>query len=175
MPTLERADRLRDRTHKTAVSSWIAEELQRGDHRFVSCTLTLKQALPRDDGTLASTSKQGAERAMDSFLDRLDRAVYRSAARRHGLKLARFGSVEGGAGTGKRLHLHLLIEHPDFLDFDAFEAIIRTTWQRCPLSMQQVEVQPVVAGTVGQIVRYFTKTGTDAICVGNMELACRAR
>jgi hypothetical protein len=24
-------------------------------------------------------------------------------------------------------------------------------------------------------VRYFTKTGTDAICVGNMELARRAR
>lgn len=175
MMTLERGDRLRGRAQRAAFDTWIATEIEQTGRSFVSCTLTLKQALPRDDGTLASTSKQGAERAMDSFLDRLDRAVYRSAARRHGLKLARFGSVEGGAGTGKRLHLHLLIEHPDFLDFDAFEAIIRTTWQRCPLSMQQVEVQPVVAGTVGQIVRYFTKTGTDAICVGNMELACRAR
>lgn len=175
MSTLESSERLRNRTHKTAVASWIAEGLQRGNHRFVSCTLTLKQALPRNDGTLASTSKQDAEQAMSSFLTRLDQAVYKNAAWRFGKKLVRCGSVEGGAGTGKRLHLHVMIEQPGFLDFDAFEAVIRSTWQRCSLSMEQVEVTPVVTGTVGQIVRYITKTGTDAICVGNMELARRAR
>jgi hypothetical protein len=175
MTTLNKVARLRNRIHRAAFNTWIATEIDQTGRRFVSCTFTLKQALPRDDGTFASTSKQDAERALASFLDRLDRAVYKSAARRFDLKVPGVGVVEGGAGTGKRLHLHLLIEHPDFLDFDAFESIIRATWQKCPLSMNQVEVQPVVAGTVGQIVRYFTKTGTDAICVGNMELARRAR
>jgi hypothetical protein len=175
MTTQEWADRLRDKAHRDAIHAWIVAQLEQDSRRFVCCDFTLKQALLRDNGTLALTTKQDAERAMTSFLKRLDGAVYKNAASRHDLRLSRFGAVEGSRKACKRLHIHVVIEHPDFLDFDAFKAIILHTWRKCPLSMTQSEVQQVADGTVGTVFRYLTKTGTDAICVGNMELARRAR
>lgn len=175
MTTQEWADRLRDKAHRDAIHTWIVAQLEQNDRRFVSCDFTLKQALLTNNGTLALTTKQDAERAMASFLKRLNRAVYKNAARRHRFRLLRFGAVEGGRKACKRLHMHVVIEHPDFLDFDAFKAIILTNWRKCPLSMAQSEVQQVADGTVGTVFRYFTKTGTDALSVGNMELARRAR
>ena len=149
-----------------AYERWISGVFE-GQAAYV--TLTLKQGLKRADGTWARINRELVSNQVHWLLRQLDRKVFRSAAGRHNKRLARAVFIEGGEGTDKRQHVHMIIEvpPPDRLRGKSFEQIIKNIWAEADWGWDQARLKPCfyVPGAAG----YSFKTGPDAIDVRNCE------
>jgi hypothetical protein len=91
----------------------------------LAVTLTVKQALLSERGGLLPLTEIQAKKELRHFMTRLNRAVYKCAARK-GKKLRVIPVVEKDADG--RWHYHLAIEPPAHLNPDQFAAEIISSW-----------------------------------------------
>jgi len=98
------------------------------DHWNSVCavTLTLKQADRSEGGKREVLDPIKAERNFKTFTNRLNRAVYGNAVRRHGTKIKVMSSLE--KSLDGRLHIHAAIERPPHKSEDEFKAVIERCW-----------------------------------------------
>ena len=163
----------RARTTKRDMATWLDDKLSSADCRYVSVTLTAKQAVLNVDGNLAATTREDMDREVGKFLKRLDAAVYGNAARRYGKRLRRADASHGGADTFKRHHRHLLIELPQRFEgdggLDRFVELIRSKWSKSSYAMTIMDVSPT-ASLIASL-RYFVKYGgADNLSLANIVL-----
>ena len=88
----------------------------------ISLTLTSTQ-WTKEDGRVDEIK---LSRDLTHFLNRLDYQVFRKGFSRYGKRLGVISVLEGGGE--KHLHCHLTIEHPQNLDFEDFEGVVRRCW-----------------------------------------------
>jgi hypothetical protein len=163
----------RARTTKRDMANWLNGKLSSADCRYVSVTLTAKQAVLNVDGNLAATTREDMDREVGKFLKRLDVAVYGNAARRYGKRLRRADANHGGADTFKRHHRHLVIELPKRFEddggLDRFIGLLRSTWSRSPYARAILDVS--LTGSLSASLRYFVKYGgADNLSLANIVL-----
>jgi hypothetical protein len=163
----------RARTTKRDMATWLDDKLSSADCRYVSVTLTAKQAVLNVDGNLAATTREDMDREVGKFLKRLDAAVYGNAARRYGKRLRRADASHGGADTFKRHHRHLLIELPQRFEgdggLDRFVELIRSKWSKSSYAMTIMDVSPTASLIAS--VRYLIKDGgADNLSLANIVL-----
>jgi hypothetical protein len=102
-------------------------------------TLTVKQALPSDRGGLVPLTEIQAKKELRYFMTRLNRAVYKYAARK-GKKLRAIPIVE--KDSNGRWHYHLAIEPPAHLNADQFAAQIISSWSKSPWAHRINNIKP---------------------------------
>jgi hypothetical protein len=125
-------------------------------------TLTFRQTRFNEAGGLAHLNRDLLSKALQTALKRIDRAVFKRSAKRFGKKLRRFCTIEGGLGTGQRLHAHLLIECPvQYMTWWEFSKLVRKEWQNSEWGDWNNKFDPA-PDEMATLV-YFTKYGADAI------------
>jgi hypothetical protein len=108
---------------------------------FCDVTLTLRQARRLDRGGWVKIDDYQCRQAFRHFMNLLNRAVYRTAFRRHGKRLRVLPVLEksaacaralrsGERGTSGRWHIHCAIELPTHVDAVALEKLIRHCWAK---------------------------------------------
>src|SRR5262245_12813531 len=102
-------------------------------------TLTVKQALLSDRGSLLALTEIQAKKELRYFMTRLNRTVYKCAARK-GKKLRVIPVVEKDADG--RWHYHLAIEPPAHLNADQFAAQIISSWSKSPWAHRINSIKP---------------------------------
>jgi hypothetical protein len=108
---------------------------------FCDVTLTLRQGHQSCSGGWIKIEDYRCREAFRHFLNRLKRAVYGAAFRRHGKRLRVLSVLERGEvraralrpwerGTSGRWHIHCAIELPSHFDAVALERMIRDCWAK---------------------------------------------
>jgi hypothetical protein len=80
-----------------------------------------------------------ASRNFRHFRNRLERALFGNAAKRHGKRLKLVAVLETSADG--RLHYHCIIERPAFCSFERFAAIVREQWSRTDFGYHQTYIK----------------------------------
>lgn len=125
-------------------------------------TLTCRQTRFNVGGGLAYLDRDLLSKALQKALRRIDRAVFKRGAKRFGRQLKRFCTIEGGLGTGSRLHVHLLIECPvEYMTWWKFSRLVQREWQDSDWGAWNNKVDP--APDEHATLVYITKYGPDAI------------
>ena len=148
-------------------SEWLKSRLPT-DGEFIFVTLSLKQGLQREDGSVAYLTNDAADNNVRWFLRQMNRASYGNAARKYGKKLRVIDSAEGGPGTYQRRHRHLLIEKPSHLTFSQFSIFLRENWLKSSWAYRDMDIQ--MAQSLSADIGYITKTGSASICLTNTSL-----
>lgn len=107
---------------------WIADRLLQSDKALWSVTLTFKQGIVGDSGSLIPLTADEADRLVRLFASRLNKAVHKNRYKRFGDRLVFVDCREGGrlqtynaaeraaasmsADALKRRHRHILVEKP---------------------------------------------------------------
>jgi hypothetical protein len=163
----------RESKTKREMAAWLNDKFSSADCRYVSVTLTAKQAVTNIDGNLAATTREDMDREVGKFLKRLDVAVYGNAAKRYGKRLRRADASHGGADTFKRHHRHLVIELPQRFEgdggLDRFVELIRSTWMRSCYAMTIMDVSPT-ACLIASVRYLINDGGTDNLSLANIVL-----
>jgi hypothetical protein len=140
---------------------------------FCDVTLTLKQAWQTDRGGWVRIDDCGCRQAFRHFMNLLNRAVYRSAFRRHGKRLRVLPVVERGEvrtralrswerGTSGRWHIHCAIELPSHFDAVALESLIRNCWTKVEWGYGRILVRDGAnAGWVNYMLKGRQKSEFD--------------
>ena len=140
----------RERDVVEAYTKWMAGFFE-GQAAYV--TLTLKQGIKREDGTWAQINRELVSDQVHWLLRQLDRKVLKSAATRYNKRLTRAVFIEGGEGTDKRQHVHMIIEIPleNRLHVGAFFEIIQNIWAEADWGWDQADLVPCyyVPGAAG--------------------------
>ena len=130
----------------------------------ISATVTLKQALPSDNGTLAFISYVDCSKTACVLRDRLTKKIIGQSRYRKGERLNWLTFIESGHGD-KRLHLHLIIERPDSISFSAFKKLIGDVCSGLEWVYEQKEIKEIkdIAGSGNRAATcYSLKEGGDA-------------
>jgi hypothetical protein len=100
----------------------------------VALTLTMKKrvAWRVADAIMAS-------RNFRHFRNRLERALFGNAAKRHGKRLKLVAVIETSAD--QRLHYHCIVDRPSFCSFERFSGIIREQWSKTDFGYYQIDIQ----------------------------------
>jgi hypothetical protein len=102
----------------------------------VAVTLTLKQMAdgkPIDDASASRTFRQ--------FLNRLNRALFGSAARRFRKSVTVVPVLEHGPDT--RFHFHAAIDRPEHLTDAQFELLVTDAWTKTEFGYRRIDVRPI--------------------------------
>lgn len=138
------------------------------DGEFIFVTLSMKQGLQGEEGSVSYLTKEASDNNVHWFLRQMNRAAYGNAARKYGKKLRVIDSAEGGPGTLKRSHRHLLIEKPSHLTFSQFSIFLRENWLKSVWAYRDMDIQ--MAQSRSAVIGYITKTGGASICLTNTSL-----
>lgn len=101
------------------------------------------------------------------WLDRVNKRVYGNAYRRYGKKLNVVTVIEKNKDN-KRLHIHALIECPDWMPKSDLIDIVDKSWDRSPWSYDERRIEEIES--VRGSLEYNMKTGLDAVDIENTEL-----
>lgn len=101
-------------------------------------TLTMKQGL--NHGTFVPLTNQAASRNYRHFLNILNDRVFGKAAQRFGRRVNSISVIEGG--SGKRIHIHGVIDCPIPDLVPGFPALIAEVWRKSDWGRQEFDVQP---------------------------------
>jgi hypothetical protein len=107
---------------------------------FCAVTLTLKQGRQSDQGIWMHADEHQTKKAFQVFMNKLNKAIFKSAAVRFGKKLAVIPVVEKEAYG--RWHLHAAIESPARFTSTEFEQLIRSCWSAVDWSRERINFQP---------------------------------
>jgi hypothetical protein len=97
-------------------------------HSPHSLTLTLRQALTADNGSLIRLDEYQCKKAFAVFRNHLDRAVYGNAARRIGKRVKVIPVLE--RSESGRWHFHAAIDLPKHMTAAQFARLIRKCWSK---------------------------------------------
>jgi hypothetical protein len=140
-------------------------------------TLTLKQARKSDDGRWVEIDEHQCRRAFRAFMNRLNRAVYGNAVKRHDKRLRVIPVLERGVlrvrdkgfasefgnDLAGRWHIHCAIEPPAHLDFESFERRISDCWSRTDWGYRRIVFRgDADRGWVDYMLKPWQKSGFDA-------------
>lgn len=116
-----------------------------------------------------------AQETISNFLQRLNYAAYKRAAKRFGKRLRVITSLEGGTAvlrqgseSHKHLHAHLLIELPAHLSFAEMSAAITINWNALEWSNVISKIEPI--DSIFASAAYNTKNTTDSLDLENTYL-----
>jgi hypothetical protein len=125
---------------RAALRDHIATEIfkSRPDSQWCDVTFTMKKGIVID-GTFHRLDYGKAHRAVKELLNRLNRRVYKKSYRRFGKHLACVPVVETGKCGEERMHIHMLLEVPEYMEQDphGFLDIVLQEWKKCPWSYKK--------------------------------------
>ena len=160
---------------RNSYRNWIISRLDR-QKTYAFVTLSLKKGIERDDGTWESLTEESATNNVAWFLKHIDRAVLGKASRKYGKYLQNIDVAEGD-GVNKRRHRHLIIEVPtSHITEDKFRLRVSEIWKksrwgsRNRVTKYEREVDVQIASDLDAVVRYLTKTGSDALSLSTTRL-----
>ena len=105
----------------------------------VAVTLTMKQRVDARNIDLQAASKN-----FRHFLNRLNRVIFKNAAKRFDRGVRVFPICEHSADI--RYHYHAIIDRPDNLDMDAFHDLIRASWLKTRWGYREMVIKDVRDG-----------------------------
>lgn len=142
---------------------WVSKAFADKGRQVFMLTLTCKTAMPNPQGGLVWLTTDLLRNAMEAYFKRIDWQVYKNASRRGKKAVERFCVVEGGAYTGKRIHVHMLVLAPPrrYMDPMDFVRTMIATWRGSPWGMENAHWEH--AYDPAGATRYLLKTGLDAI------------
>jgi hypothetical protein len=142
---------------------WVNEAFANRDRPVFMLTLTCRTAKANDQGGLAWLTSSLLQEAMQVYFRRMDWQVYKNASRRGKQAIERFCVVEGGAYTGKRIHVHLLVLAPprQYMEPMEFVRAMLATWRTSPWGLEDADWTH--AYDPAGATRYLLKTGLDAV------------
>ena len=152
-------------------TSWIEHALQSTNRPVFFLTLTCRQAQTTVGGGLVWLTKELLSDALEVYFRRIDKLVYGNAWRRFRKGVQRFVVLEGGSGTGKQLHVHMLVVAPpaQYIEPLTFIGSMLTTWRSSPWGRHDrqekhdVDWRPV--HDLQGAIQYLLKTGMDAVAL----------
>lgn len=106
-------------------------------------TLTMKQGQQLDAGrgpAFVALTPAMASINLTHFFNRLNKAVYGSAAQRHGKRVASIPVLEGG--NGRRLHYHLMLDCPRPDLEEGYPHLIDDLWKKTEWGYKINDVTP---------------------------------
>lgn len=153
----------KERLRLLEVATWVDQAFRRLERPAFMLTLTCKQAQITNKGGLVWLTPDLLREAMQVYFRRIDWQVYKNASRRGKKAIERFCVVEGGAYTGKRIHVHLLVLAPPrrYMEPMEFVRVMLATWRTSPWGMDDAHWEH--AYDPAGATRYLLKTGLDAI------------
>lgn len=112
--------------------------------------------------------ENAAKRNTSIWLDRLNGRVYGNAYKRFDKKLDVLTVIEKNKDD-KRLHVHALIECPEWMSRDKMVMLIDKCWDRSPWSYVEREITEI--DTIRGSLFYNLKNGSDGADLDNTKLA----
>lgn len=125
----------------------------------VIVTVSLKQALPAQDGTVVRISMEDLRRT--GWLLR-DRSTKRFFGKREKVPFLVF--AENGFGE-KRHHLHILTVKPENMDLAEYSAEFVDVVRRLEWAHKEIDIRPIQRRSSPNVVKYSLKEGPDALIV----------
>lgn len=144
----------------------------------LAVTLTLKQGRSYFNNyglTIKKPDLIDYQRNTKHFLNRLNQKIFKHAFRRYGAKIQVIPIFEGTLNT--RIHIHLIIERPDFIKLDEFELMIQDCWTKTQFGYNNIHIKEL--DNYERWVNYILKNRTkqvdllDSIDVENMHINLR--
>ena len=108
----------------------------------IAVTLTLKQAIPLQEGSSRGYIRITPDRASQNlrhFLNVINYQCLGKKASRHGCRIPVFSVLEGT--REKRLHFHLLMDWPLGANANEIETMISSNWHKTQWGYNQIDVQ----------------------------------
>lgn len=142
-----------------------ADWLIKADQFNVFATVTLKQAIYRQDGNQHFVSKEECSKTACVLRDRVSNKVLGRTRFKHGERLDWATFIESGFGE-KRFHLHLMIGKTNQVTHEEFEQTFRNVCGRLVWVHNQIDVQEIknVEGSGQRAVAFYClKEGIDAL------------
>ena len=139
------------------LARWIDE---RGDFN-VFATVTFKQTLAFNSGTLIRNTRENVDATCGVIRDRVVKKLKRSSS-----PLPWMTTIENGGGE-KRLHAHMAIQLPRDIEFGEFSGVFHDICRRMDWVHDRIEVTPIAdeKGERGsrKVIFYMLKEGADAL------------
>lgn len=133
----------------------------------VYATVTLKQALLNEAGSLTPLTRDECERTARILRDRAMKAVLGTARWRRGESFPFVPSLEGGDGV-TRFHLHIAMKRPSDIAFPIFETRFVGAARKLDWVHNQIDVREVVCDrhSSSRVIGYSLKEGLEAFLPG---------
>lgn len=123
---------------------WYCKESDKNPDRKIAITLTLKQSQLLNNGSFQRMSETEALRVIKHLYQKVNRHLFKSAARRKHLKTFFLPAIEGGGTTGKNLHIHLSLGVTADCNLDDFIKWLRNVLDEMPWVNQQIKLEPLL-------------------------------
>lgn len=121
-----------------------------------AATLTLKQGLALENGSIQTLTPELASSNFRHFLNRLNRSVFGRSAVRFGRSVKCAPVLEGG--DAKRLHYHAIIDCPRADLAESFPELIAGAWRGTDWGYDQFDIQPCeVIGWINYMSKFRDK------------------
>jgi hypothetical protein len=118
-------------------------EVRRVPHA-VAVTLTLKQKIQIDDIRGRFELSLDPIRVSENtrhFMNRLNQRVFGKGYLRYGNRLSVIPVIEGNSFT--RLHVHMTIEKPNYLNLRQFEILATECWLKTKFGYSNIQIKPI--------------------------------
>lgn len=149
---------------RAAMREWLASR-----NPDTLATVTLKQALPNDDGGLTPITDADCDRTCWLLRDRVTKAVLGNRRWRAGETFPFEPFVEGGDGVTRR-HIHVLLRRPADVGLAEIERAFVMVVARLHWTRPELDVRAVCRGTSDRAAGYCLKEGLDAFCPAGASL-----
>lgn len=152
------------RQERAALRDHLATEIfeSRPNSQWCDVTFSMKKAIIID-GTFHRLDYGKAHRAVKELLNRINRRIYKKGYQRFRKRLACVPVVEPGNPDEERLHIHMLLEVPQYMKQDphGFLDIVLQEWKKCPWSYKKNVVRPLksdedVIGWIKYILKNYS-------------------
>lgn len=138
---------------KDVLKKWLSEK-----NTDLFATVTLKQAIKKDDGTYLRICSDDIRRTAWLLRDRFLRSI-------HGRKQAKiepFLVFVEGDGLMKRYHLHIALNASQKIPLEEFTLRFKETAGSLEWVFNEIDVRPIDAGTSGRVISYSLKEGISS-------------
>lgn len=127
------------------------------DKAWAAVTLTLKQFVRRQDGTVQKLSVSEIRKCISTLMKMLNKKSYKAAYRRFGKRLFVVPSIE--RSVNDRLHVHMLLEIPPHLRNAplTFHNEIAGIWTSLRWGLPEHDIQNLPPSNVTYWLRYILK------------------
>ena len=117
-------------------------------------------------------TRQIASNALGKFMRSLNREIFKNASRRFGKKLICVPSLE--TSPDGRLHIHMLLEIPEYMSFEKFKKYVDCIWKNNPWARPIYDIVEIITKSEElRITKYILKDlwkDLDGLDVENLHL-----
>lgn len=156
-----------ERKLRSGYRNFILRTVTAPQQDIYAATLTCSQDQTNPAGGVTRISREILSGEVSKFLRLLNRRVYGQAFARFGKGLARVPSIEGGGRSGKHMHVHMLIRHPNRKNLPRwkFESLVRSCWARSEWALPNGYIDWFPDDIL--TAAYLVKDGGDAVDLPN--------